>query len=73
MILKCSHDFVFIEKRNPVEKSIQKSFRIPIESLADTVDGYMIVHKLDSVITVLEDFTDEFFLDTVKTVKVARV
>lgn len=50
MILEHSHDFVVIEERYPMKESIQKSLRIPIESLAYTVDGHMVVNKFDRIL-----------------------
>ena len=51
VIFKDSHDSVVVEERYPMEERIQKSLRISIESLADTVNGHMIVYKFDAIFT----------------------
>ena len=71
MVLEDCHHFVLIEEGNPVEQSVQKSLWVFVESIANTVDGYMVVNKFDLFSTLLESLFDEIFLDAVERVEVA--
>lgn len=73
VIFKDSHDSVVVEERYPMKEGIQKSLRISIESLAHTVDRYMIVHEFDTIFTWLEYLTDKVLLETIKTVEIAWI
>ena len=73
VIFKDSHDSVVVEERYPMEERIQKSLRISIESLADTVNGHMIVYKFDAIFTWLKNLADEVLLETIKTVQIAWI
>ena len=73
VVLEDCHHFVLIEEGNPVEQSVQKSLWVFVESIANTVDGYMVVNKFDLFSTLLESFFDEIFLDAVERVEVAWI
>ena len=71
MILENCHHFVLIEEGDPVEQSVQESLRVFVESIANAVDGYMVVNKFDLFSTLFKGFFDEIFLDAVERVEIA--
>lgn len=73
MILENCHHFVLIEEGDPVEQSVQESLRVFVESIANAVDGYMVVNKFDLFSTLFKGFFDEIFLDAVERVEIAWI
>lgn len=66
MIFKDCHYFVFIEKWDPMEQSIQEPFWIFVKSLADTIDRDMVVDKFNLIFACLECLPHELLLETIK-------
>lgn len=67
------HDLILVKERDPVEQSIEESLWIGIKPLTDTVNGDMVVDKLDQVFAFLKGFPHEIFLITIKRVKIATL
>ena len=73
MILKDRHNMILIKERYPMEESIQESLRIFIKSFTNTVYRYMIIHKLDLLLTTLKSLFHEIFLNTIKRMQVTWI
>jgi hypothetical protein len=73
VVLKDCHHSVFIEKRNPVEKSVEKPFWIFIKSFANTINRNVIVDKFDLIFVCLKSLPHKLFLESVEPVQVASI
>ena len=62
MILKGCHYVIFVELWNPMEKSVQETSWISIESFTYTVNWHMVVDKLDFIFVGFKRVDHKFFL-----------
>ena len=62
VVFKNSHNFIFIEVRNPVKEGEEKPFGIAVEFFADAVDGDVIIDEFNFIFVAFKRVNQKLLL-----------